>query len=101
MTGACIWCGTAFAPRTTGGSTQRFCSRDCRQDFYTACRTWGVQEYEAGRLPMSELRGCVAQRARLLQCDPGLERCQVTVASAMPPVTYASRYAAVALPVLR
>ncbi len=77
MTGACIWCGTAFAPRTTGGSTQRFCSRDCRQDFYTACRTWGVQEYEAGRLPMSELRGCVAQRARLLQCDPGLERCQV------------------------
>ncbi len=35
-TSACIWCETKFAARKSGGSAQRFCSSDCRQDFHIA-----------------------------------------------------------------
>ncbi len=47
-----------FRPRCTGGSQQRFCSRDCCYDLHDACRRWAMQELEAGRLPLSALRRC-------------------------------------------
>ncbi len=61
---ACLWCRTTFQRRQSGGSPQRFCSKDCRQEFYAACRNWAVQEYEAGRVSLSALRRCAEQRAR-------------------------------------
>ena len=66
---ACIWCGTEFEPRSNGGSAQRFCSKDCRQDFNTACRIWGAQEYEAERVSIFELRAALGQRACCAQRD--------------------------------
>ncbi len=69
MNSLCIWCGTAFEPRSNGGSAQRFCSKDCRQDFNTACRIWAAAECEAERVSIFELRTCLEQRARSLGCD--------------------------------
>ena len=70
----CLWCGTVFVPRLTGGSQQRFCCRDCRHDFHTACRRWAEQELEAGRLPLSALRKGRQQRARCVQRNLGTAR---------------------------
>ncbi len=73
MTSLCTWCGTEFEPRSNGGEPQRFCSTDCRQDFNTACRIWGAQEYEAERVSIFDLRTCLEQRARSLGRDLGSE----------------------------
>ncbi len=69
MSQLCTWCGTAFDPRSNGGSAQRFCSKDCRQDFNTACRIWAAAEYEAERLSIFTLRSCLEQHTRSLGCD--------------------------------
>ncbi len=65
----CIWCEAKFAARKSGGSAQRFCSKDCRQDFHIACRTWAVQEYEYGRESLTALRTPLRQRARCIERD--------------------------------
>ncbi len=69
MSQICTWCETAYEPRSNGGSAQRFCSKDCRQDFNTACRIWAAQEYEAERVSIFTLRTCLEQRARCAQRD--------------------------------
>ncbi len=74
MSQICTWCGTEFEPRSNGGQPQEFCSKDCRQDFNTACRIWAAQEYRAERVSIFTLRTCLYQRARSLQRDPAPER---------------------------
>ena len=69
---ACLWCAETFVPRVTGGSPQRFCSKDCRQNFNSSCRIWAVQEYKAGRVSIPELRKAPEQRACCVQRDPRL-----------------------------
>ncbi len=76
MNPLCTWCEAAFEPRRNGGSVQRFCSKNCRQDFNTACRVWAAQEYEAERLSIFTLRSCLEQHTRCVERDP---------ASASPP----------------
>ena len=65
----CTWCGTEFEPRSNGGSTQRFCSKNCRENFNTACRIWAAREYQAERVSIFELRTCLEQHTRSLQRD--------------------------------
>ena len=67
----CLWCEAEFAQRKTGGMAQRFCSKDCRQDFFSACRDWAVGEVLAGRLSVSTVRMAHQQRARCVQHDLG------------------------------
>ena len=74
MTRLCTWCGITYTPRRNGGSAQRFCSKDCRQDFNAACRMWAAQEYEAERLSIFTLRSCLGQHTRCTQHDPASER---------------------------
>ena len=70
MSQLCTWCGTAYEPRSNGGSAQRFCSKDCRESFNTACRVWAAAEYEAERLSIFTLRSCLEQHTRCVQRDP-------------------------------
>ena len=77
MSQLCTWCGSAYESRSNGGSVQRFCSKDCRQDFNTACRIWAATEYEAERLSIFTLRTCLGQRTRCAQGDPASEGPQV------------------------
>ena len=70
MSQLCTWCGTTYEPRSNGGSEQRFCSKDCRQDFNTACRVWAAAEYEAERLSIFTLRSCLEQHTRCVRRDP-------------------------------
>ena len=69
----CEWCETAFEPRSNGGSVQRFCSKDCRLDFYTACRNWGARQYENGQVSVTALKESPGQRARCVESDPGTQ----------------------------
>ena len=69
MSALCTWCGTAYEPRCNGGSVQRFCSKDCRESFNTACRVWAAAEYEAERLSIFTLRSCLGQHTRCVQRD--------------------------------
>ncbi len=61
----CRWCDHPFTPRSNGGKAQRFCSTDCRRDYFAACRAWGEQEHREGRVPTEKLRNALTQRARL------------------------------------
>ena len=78
MTSLCTWCGNEFEPRSNGGSTQRFCAKDCRENFNTACRIWAAREYQAERVSIFDLRTCLEQRARSLQRDPAPEGARPT-----------------------
>ncbi len=73
MSQLCTWCGSQYESRSNGGSAQRFCSKDCRQDFNTACRVWVAQEYEAERVSIFTLRTCLGQHTRCVQGDPASE----------------------------
>ncbi len=70
MSRLCTWCGTTYEPRSNGGSAQRFCKKDCRESFNTACRVWAAQEYEAERLSIFTLRSCLEQHTRCVEGDP-------------------------------
>ena len=43
----CTWCHGVYDPRR-GGKAQRFCSADCRVEYFAACRAWGEQEHRRG-----------------------------------------------------
>ena len=73
MSQLCTWCGTEFEPRHNGGSAQRFCSKNCRENFNTACRIWAAQEYQAERVSIFEFRRCLEQHTRCVQRDLGSE----------------------------
>ncbi len=64
MSALCTWCGSQYESRSNGGRPQRFCSPDCRRDFFAACRAWAVREFEAGRVSVKDLHGASTQRAR-------------------------------------
>ena len=57
---------------------QRFCSKDCRQNFNTTCRIWGAREYEGERVSIFELRTLLGQHTRCVQRDSAPEGCQST-----------------------
>ena len=52
----CLWCGRTFMPRSTGGSTQKFCCTGHRQQFWIAARRWTMRAIEAGLLSVDCLR---------------------------------------------
>ena len=56
------------------GSVQRFCTKDCRQNFNTACRIWAGAEFEAERVSIDQLRTYLGQRACCVQRDSASER---------------------------
>ena len=70
----CTWCGTAYEPRSNGGSAQRFCSTPCRRAFDSACRIWAAAECDAERVSIFTLRTAFYKRARCTQHDPASER---------------------------
>jgi hypothetical protein len=52
----CLWCGRAFTPRATGGSSQKFCCAGHRQQFWIAARRWTMRAIEAGLLSVDCLK---------------------------------------------
>jgi hypothetical protein len=52
----CLWCDRIFSPRTTGGSTQKFCGSGHRQQFWIAARRWTMRAIEAGLLSVDCLK---------------------------------------------
>jgi hypothetical protein len=56
MTACCLWCGSLYRPRTSGGSGQRFCRPACRNAFWTGARRWVMKAFGAGLLTAEVLR---------------------------------------------
>ena len=52
----CSWCGRSFRPRSTGGSAQKFCCSEHRQQFWIAARRWTMRAIEAGLLSVDCLK---------------------------------------------
>jgi hypothetical protein len=52
----CLWCGRTFPSRTTGGSAQKFCCTEHRQQFWIAARRWTMRGIEAGLLSVDCLK---------------------------------------------
>ncbi len=74
MSQLCTWCGTAYEPRSNGGSAQRFCSAPCRRAFDSACRIWAAAEHDAERVSIFTLRTAFYERARCVEGYPASER---------------------------
>jgi hypothetical protein len=61
---ACKACGKSFAPRSTGGRPQRFCSVACRRADDAAARAKGHAQIERERERLPDVdNGCAATRA--------------------------------------
>jgi len=56
LTASCLWCGRAFMRRATGGSAQKFCCTEHRQQFWIAARRWTMRAIEAGLLSVDCLK---------------------------------------------
>lgn len=52
----CVWCGTQFTARTTGGSPQRFCSPADRAAFHSAARRWAERAVASGALSVPDIQ---------------------------------------------
>ena len=52
----CLWCDRTFTLRTTGGSSQKFCCTEHRQQFWIAARRWTMRAIEAGLLSVDCLK---------------------------------------------
>jgi hypothetical protein len=52
----CLWCGRTYNPRTTGGSAQKFCCTEHRQQFWIAARRWTMRAIEVGLLSVDCLK---------------------------------------------
>jgi hypothetical protein len=52
----CLWCKRTFTPRMTGGSAQKFCCTEHRQQFWIAARRWTMRAIEAGLLSIDCLK---------------------------------------------
>ena len=52
----CLWCSRTFSSRTTGGSIQKFCCTEHRQQFWIAARRWTMRAIEAGLLSVDCLK---------------------------------------------
>jgi hypothetical protein len=62
---ACLWCGSPFELRVTGGKRQRFCSERCRRAFGAAAREYGCHAVETGIVTVAELKECLSRNARV------------------------------------
>jgi hypothetical protein len=52
----CLWCDRHFTPRATGGSLQKFCCTEHRQQFWIAARRWTMRAIEVGLLSVDCLK---------------------------------------------
>ena len=60
---ACIWCGTRYSPRSTGGKPQRFCSPACRRKMDAGLRAIGQQQLENGAITVADLQRALSANA--------------------------------------
>lgn len=52
----CMWCGSRFAPRSSGGHRQRYCSPTCRRALDTARRRYIAEALASGALTIDGLK---------------------------------------------
>jgi hypothetical protein len=52
----CVWCGSAFTPRSSGGSPQRFCCPSHRHRFGGAARKWALTLIDARLINVEVLK---------------------------------------------
>ena len=55
MTNQCKWCRNDYEPRDSGGSPQKFCSKQCKRLFEKTILKWAYDEHAKGRINLSEL----------------------------------------------
>ena len=55
MTNQCKWCRKEYEPRDSGGSPQKFCSKQCKRLFEKTILKWAYDEHAKGRINSSEL----------------------------------------------
>jgi len=55
MTRQCEWCQKDYLPRNSGGSPQKFCSKQCKHFFEKSIRQGAYNELTKGSLNLSEL----------------------------------------------
>ena len=56
MTSQCEWCQEEYLPRKSGGSPQKFCSKQCKRLFEKFIRRWAYMQHAQGKINLSELQ---------------------------------------------
>jgi hypothetical protein len=86
MTGGaapCPWCGRTFAPRTTGGHAQVYCSQPCRRAYDAAGRKFVATAIASGTLTVDALKATRALPPRTISPAP-IDAVRLPVAAAPP-----------------
>jgi len=55
MNNQCKLCRNEYEPRDSGGSPQKFCSKQCKRLFEKTILKWAYNEHAKGRINISEL----------------------------------------------
>ena len=55
MISQCKWCRKEYEPRDSGGSPQKFCSKQCKRLFEKTILKWAYDEHAKGRINLFEL----------------------------------------------
>ena len=56
MTKQCEWCQREYEPRNSGGSPQKFCTKQCKRLFEKSIRQWSYKQHAQCKLNLSELQ---------------------------------------------
>ncbi len=81
MANLCTWCGTEHE-----AADGNFCSDDCSQNFSTACRIWGEEQYGNGEVSVWQLQRCLERHAHRASADSASESTKARQALAQPVV---------------
>ena len=52
----CKLCQSCFIPRTTGGSSKKFCSQKCKNKFHSYCKKYSRKLLEKNYISIEQLQ---------------------------------------------
>ena len=67
MISQCKLCQSEFSPRNSGGSPQKFCTKQCKRLFEKTILKWAYDEHAKGRINLSELENMHSSKKEKLK----------------------------------
>ena len=53
---SCLWCSQTFFKQYKGGSVQKFCNRQCKQQYEKSLRLWTLHQLKKENISVKDLQ---------------------------------------------
>ena len=53
---SCLWCSQTFSEQHRGGSSQKFCCKQCKQQYEKSLRLWTLLQLEKEKISVKDLQ---------------------------------------------